>query len=48
MYQIFKDIYTNNNKESLFFTDQIENADKLNKKILEKCKEVYEKNRNIK
>ena len=48
MFQIFKDIYTNNNKKSLFFTDEIENADNLNKMILEKCKEVYEKNRNIK
>ena len=45
MYKIFQDIYINNNKKSLFFMDEIENADNLNKIILEKCKKVYEENR---
>lgn len=48
MYKIFEDIYTNNNKKSLFYTEEIGNAANLNAKILEKCKDVYEKNRDIK
>ena len=48
MYKIFQDIYINNNKKSLFYTEDIGNASNLNSIILEKCKEVYEKNRDIK
>lgn len=47
MFNIFRDIYVKNNKENYFFMDSIENAENLHKVILEKCKDVYEKNRFI-
>lgn len=46
MFDIFKKIYVKNNKEHLFLMGELENPDNLNKLILEKCKEVYKRNRN--
>ena len=45
MFDIFKDIYTKNNKESYFFMSDLDNAGNLHKIILSKCQEVYKMKR---
>ena len=45
MFNIFKDIYKSNNKESQFMISKLENVEDLSRKIVEKCKEVYKKGR---
>ena len=42
MFDIFEDIYKKNNKEKMFFIDEIKTAEKLSQKIVEKSNEVYE------
>ena len=47
MFKVFNDIYIKNKKENNFFQDKIENAEYLDKVILEKSKEVYNMNREV-
>ena len=41
MYDIFKDIYKNNNKTSNFFIGELTEPENLSKMIIDKCEEVY-------
>ena len=45
MYDIFKDIYTQNNKASNFFIGELSKPENLSKIIIEKCEKVYEEKR---
>ena len=41
MYDIFKDIYKNKNKEANFYIGELTKPENLSKMIIEKCEEVY-------
>ena len=45
MYNMFKAIYNKNGKGNQFLTSELKNPDDLSRKIIEKCKLVYEQGR---
>ena len=45
MFDIFKDIYIQQNKESNFFIGEITNIEDFSKMIIEKCEKVYKMKR---